>query len=122
MRTLLWLLIGAPLAIIVMALAVVNNQPVTISVDPFTPEMPFYAFSVPLYVVFFAALMVGIVIGGIAVWAGQHRFRKAARQNRREARRWRDEAERLKEANTAGPALPYAAAPGLPAPSRRRAA
>lgn len=116
MRTLLWILIGGPVAIVVMALAVVNNQPVTIAFDPFTPATPFFALTVPLYVVFFVALMLGILLGGMGAWARQGRFRRAARQNRREAARWRVEAERLRgdQQSPAGPALP--------APAPRRAA
>lgn len=115
MRTLLWLLIIGPVAVVVMALAVVNNQPVTIALDPFTPQTPFLALTVPLYVVFFVALMLGIVLGGVGAWTRQGRFRRAARQNRREAARWRGEAERLKS-EAAPPA-----APGLPSPARRAA-
>lgn len=117
MKSLLMILIGGPIAIVLMAIAVVNNQPVTIAFDPFTPQTPFFSLTVPLYVVFFAALMAGIVLGGIATWAGQGRFRRAARRNRREAARWRVEAERLKEASVVAPA-----GPALPAPGARRAA
>jgi uncharacterized integral membrane protein len=114
LRTLLWLLIGGPVAIVVMALAVVNNQPVTIAFDPFTPQTPFYAVTVPLYVIFFVALMLGIVLGGVGTWTRQGRFRKAARRNRREAARWRVEAERLRGEPAQGPA----GATALPAPRR----
>ncbi len=60
--------------------------------------------TVPLYVVFFGALMVGVVIGSLSTWAKQGRFRRAARVNRKEAARWRVEAERLKEDGAAGSA------------------
>ncbi|WP_083656552.1 LapA family protein [Mongoliimonas terrestris] len=116
MRTLIFLLIGAPIALVVVALALVNNQPVTILLDPFTPETPYLTVTVSLYVIFFVTLMVGVFIGGIAVWARQGRFRKAARQNRREASRWRGEAERLREQTAVTPA-----GPALPAPGRRAA-
>jgi uncharacterized integral membrane protein len=108
MRTLVTLLVVIPVVVVVMALAVVNNQPVTISLDPFTPATPFLSFTVPLYAVFFGALMLGTLLGGIGTWFGQGRHRKAARRNRREADRWHDEADRLKaEREPAGvPALP----------------
>jgi uncharacterized integral membrane protein len=113
-RTLVTLLIGIPLVIVVLALAVVNNQPTTVVFDPFTPATPFFSLSVPLYVIFFVSVMLGIVIGGFATWLRQGRFRKAARQNRREAVRWHDEAERLKDQRAS-------AGPALPPPSRRAA-
>jgi len=115
LRTLVTLLIAIPVVIVLMALAVVNNQPTTVVFDPFTPETPFYAVTVPLYVVFFVSLMLGIVLGGVSAWMRQGRFRKAARQNRREAARWHDEADRLKEEREP-------VGPGLPAPKSRRAA
>jgi len=37
------------------------------------------------------------VLGGFGAWAGQGSARKAARVNRREAQRWKVEAERLKD-------------------------
>ena len=40
MKALLKILILGPIAIVVMALAVVNNQPVRLVFDPFTPEAP----------------------------------------------------------------------------------
>jgi uncharacterized integral membrane protein len=107
LRTLFTLVIGIPAVIVIMALAVVNNQAVTVTLDPFTPQTPFFAVTVPLYAVFFVAMMLGVILGGVATWMRQGRFRKAARQNRREAERWHDEADRLKEqARADHPALP----------------
>ncbi len=108
MRTLVALLIGIPVVIVVMALAVVNNQPTTVVFDPFTPETPFFSATVPLYAFFFISLMLGVLLGGVATWLRQGRFRKAARRNRREASHWHDEAERLKGERRAetGVALP----------------
>lgn len=117
MRTFLSLLIGGPIAIVIVALAVVNDQPVTIAFDPFNPQTPIFSLTLPLYVVFFSAMMLGIVVGGIGTWTRQGRFRRAARQNRREAARWRGEAERLKES------IPQpTGVAALPSPSGRRAA
>ena len=62
---------------LVMALAVVNNQSVTLIFDPFTPQAPFFSLTVPLYAVFFVALLVGVLIGGFGAWSAQGRFRRA---------------------------------------------
>jgi Mn2+/Fe2+ NRAMP family transporter len=113
MRTLVTLLIVIPVVVVVMALAVVNNQPVTVALDPFTPQTPILSFTVPLYAVFFGALMLGAVLGGIGTWLGQGRHRKAARRSRREAERWHDEADRLKAERDTASGLP-----SLPAPRR----
>jgi uncharacterized integral membrane protein len=111
MRTLVTFLIGIPVVVVVMALAVVNNQPVTIALDPFTPQTPILSFTVPLYAVFFGALMLGALLGGMATWMRQGHYRKAVRVNRKEATRWHDEADRLKAAQAVN-------APALPAPRR----
>ncbi len=122
MKSLVLLLIGFPIAIVLMAIAVVNNQPVTISLDPFTPATPFLAVTVPLYGVFFGALMLGVVIGSLSTWAKQGRFRRAARVNRKEAARWRVEAERLKEDGATAGSATAARPSGLSLPAPRRAA
>ncbi|WP_237154336.1 LapA family protein [Oryzibacter oryziterrae] len=117
MKAFLKLLILGPIAIVVMALAVVNNQPVRIAFDPFTPEAPILSVTVPLYAVFFVALMAGVLLGGFGTWTGQGRFRKAARENKREAQRWKVEADRLKEETQR---LPEAEAP-VALPGRKAA-
>ncbi|MEM6384102.1 MAG: lipopolysaccharide assembly protein LapA domain-containing protein [Pseudomonadota bacterium] len=82
----LWtLLIILPLAIVLIALAVANRQMVQLSADPMSQDAPFMAMQVPLFVALFAALLVGIVVGGCAVWLSQGHYRKEARAKRAEA-------------------------------------
>jgi hypothetical protein len=50
--------------------------------------MPFYAY-------LFIALLVGVLVGGTAMWFSQARWRKHARQQGRAATRWHAEADRL---------------------------
>jgi hypothetical protein len=40
-------------------------------------------------------LLLGIVIGGLATWVAQARWRRTARRRAAEARRWQAEADRL---------------------------
>lgn len=94
MKTFLRIVVLGPLAIVLVALAVVNNQPVTLILDPFNPSAPFLALTVPLYAVFFATLALGVLVGGIGSWFGQGHVRRAARQSRREAARLKAEMER----------------------------
>jgi hypothetical protein len=69
----------------------------------------------PLFLIVFASVADGILIGGFATWLSQGRNRRAARENRRAAERWRIEAEQMKarDASSGAPALP---------PARRNAA
>lgn len=88
-------LILVPLAIVIVMLAVANREYVTLSLDPISPE-PVFSLSVPLYALIFAAVAIGIVVGGIGAWLGQGKIRRRARSDRREADRWAREADRLR--------------------------
>jgi len=81
---LLSILIVLPLSILAIALAVANRRDVLVSLDPFSPNAPVLSATVPLYVVIFAALIIGVVLGGGVTWLRQGRFRREARQARRE--------------------------------------
>ncbi|GGC64227.1 lipopolysaccharide assembly protein LapA domain-containing protein [Chelatococcus reniformis] len=106
MKTLLRLLVLLPLAIVIVLLAIANRTPVLVSLDPFTPDAPALGIQLPLFVVMFAALLLGVLVGGLASWLVQGRHRRAARLNRREAERLKGETERLKSALAArAPAL-----------------
>ncbi len=108
-RRLVQFLIYLPLAIILIVLSVANRQPVTISLDPFGGAEPSLSVSLPLFVIIFAALFLGVVIGGAAAWASQGKWRKRARVSREEAARFRyrlDETERKQAEETGVPQLP----------------
>lgn len=119
MKRFLWWLIGVPVGIVMVTLAVANRKPVTLSLDPFQPDAPALAFQVPMFAVVFAVLMVGVVIGGVAVWFNQGRHRRALRRWREEADRLRWERERTAERERAAR---RAALSALPAPDGGRAA
>lgn len=104
-------LILLPVAIVVVLLAVANRAPVTLSLDPFSPEAPEIATSLPLFAVIFAAVMLGVVIGGTATWLSQSKHRRGRRQFRREARHLQNETERLRTQ------MQVSRAPALPASS-----
>ncbi len=90
-RFLTWLF-ALPIGIVVVALAVANRRPVTLSLDPFRPDDPALAVTLPLFLPILGAVVLGVVLGGVAVWFGQGKHRKAARVGRRETNRL--EAER----------------------------
>jgi uncharacterized integral membrane protein len=85
-----------PVAIIVVLLAVANRAPVRLSLDPFSQDAPEFATEVPLYAVILAAVMVGVVIGGVGAWLSQSKHRRARRQYSREARQLRTDSERMR--------------------------
>ncbi len=94
-RRILALLIGFPLGIILVAIAVSNRQPVDLILDPFRPETPALSIELPFYIYLMAALVLGVILGGVATWMGQSRWRQTARSQGRRAARWQAEADRL---------------------------
>jgi len=105
MRTFFKALILLPLSIVVVLLAIANRGPVRLSLDPFSQEAPLLSVSLPLFVVIFAAVMLGVLIGGVAAWLAQGGHRRAERRYRREARDLRTEADRARAGGGGLPAL-----------------
>jgi uncharacterized integral membrane protein len=89
------LLIAFPVALLLITLAVANRHSARLILDPFRPESPALAIEMPFYFFLFGALVVGVVLGGVATWLGQSHWRKSARQRAQDAMRWRAEADRL---------------------------
>lgn len=105
-------LILLPIAILVVLLAVANRSPVTFFLDP-TRSASDLSVTLPLYALLFMAVVIGVVIGGVAAWLAQRKHRLGRRRQQREAERLRIEAERLRAhaaANVGLPALPSPAA------------
>ena len=78
-RIIFWIL-GFPVAVVLIAFALANRSPVTISLDPVSPADPWFSISLPVWVVLFAGIFLGLVIGWIAAWFSQGKWRKAARK------------------------------------------
>ena len=96
-----------PLAIILVALAVANRGPASFTLDPFNPGNPALTWQMPHFVLIFAGIAIGMIVGSLATWVKQGRYRKLARQRSQEA-------EMLRQAAAARtPAQP---APQLPKP------
>lgn len=89
------LLLAFPAALLLITLAVSNRHSVRLILDPFRPEQPALALEMPFYVYIFAALVIGVLLGGWSAWIGQSHWRKSARARAQEAMRWRSEADRL---------------------------
>jgi uncharacterized integral membrane protein len=89
MRKFLNAVVLIPLGAILVVFAVANRHEVTVSFNPFDSSDPALGFSLPLFVVIIAAVMLGVVAGGCATWFNQRRWRRAARQHEADARNLR---------------------------------
>lgn len=81
---------------VIVAFAVANRHPVRFIVDPFINRDLALSVEAPFYLYLFIALFVGLVAGASVMWMTQGRWRRAAREERREAALWKREAENLK--------------------------
>jgi uncharacterized integral membrane protein len=68
------------LAVVLMAFAVANRQTVTVSLDPFDQGDPALVSSQPMYLLVFAVLIGGVMLGGCAAWLRQAGWRARARR------------------------------------------
>jgi len=112
-RRVLNTIIMFPIAAVLVALAVANRHSVTVSFDPFDPDIPAFAMAMPLYLVGFTLLIAGVVIGGTAVWLEQGKWRRARSKLAAEIRMMRAELEQLRRqtARPEGRALAQPAGP-----------
>ena len=112
-RKIVTAIIVVPLAVIIVGFAVANRQAVTVSFDPFSAVSPAYAATLPLFAVIFAVLILGVLIGGIAAWIRQSKWRRAARRLDGEVRALHQEIDAVRRRfGTSEPA----AAPPEPSP------
>jgi hypothetical protein len=102
MRRLLFIVVLLPLGVVAVGLSMANRQPVTVSLDPFGVFAGGWEASLPLFVLLFAVLAIGVVIGGVAAWLGQSKWRYAARLERANVARLRQELERSRAVSARG--------------------
>ena len=92
-------LVLVPLAVIIIALAVANRAAVRFTIDPFNPGNPALTIEWPLFVYLFAALGFGMIVGSLATWLRQGRYRRDARERKKEV-------DKLRQAPPASPNAP----------------
>jgi uncharacterized integral membrane protein len=105
---LFWIVVGLPIAVIIVVLAVINRHPVTLNLDPFSPADPAISTTIPLFVMLFATFAVGLAIGGLVTWSTQRKWRRLAKRQKSESGALRTQLERLQNAKSGavGSALP----------------
>lgn len=79
MRLIGWLL-ALPVSLLAAVFAVANRHDLRLQLWP----LP-WSLDLPVYLAVLVPLVLGMVLGGLAVWLGGHRTRAAARYHRRRA-------------------------------------
>jgi uncharacterized integral membrane protein len=109
-RLLNWFILF-PLAVVIVLFAVANRTWVTVSFDPFEGKESPLTLYVPLFIVIFAALIVGVVIGGLVSLARQWRLWRTARAAQDELARAKAEVESMRNSEQGPrpefPSLPF---------------
>ena len=100
-------LVLVPLAIVFISFAVANRQIIVVSFDPFDQANPALSFSMPLFVLILVLMIAGVVVGGVAAWLKQGKWRWRARIAEAQARELRAENDALRQREGAP-------VPGLP--------
>ena len=83
-RKIIAAVILVPLAVVIIAFAVANREVVAVSLDPFSAEHPAASLTLPLFALVIVLLILGVLIGGIAAWLRQSKWRRTARRLERE--------------------------------------
>ncbi len=91
LRKIITALILVPIALAIIMFAVANRQIITVTFDPFDSTNPAFALTMPLFMLVFVLVGLGVLIGGAAAWLRQHKWRTRARRAEAEARQLRDE-------------------------------
>ena len=84
-KKIIGMVILVPLAVILVVLCVANRQSVTLALNPFNPSDTVLSLTGPLFLLLFVALLFGMVIGSVATWFAQGKYRRQARIEAREA-------------------------------------
>ncbi|EPX79693.1 lipopolysaccharide assembly protein LapA domain-containing protein [Salipiger mucosus] len=96
MRYIRYVFLGV-LAVLLIAVALANRNMVTLSLLPeeMAALLQFqWSVSVPLFIVFFGGILVGLMIGFVWEWLREHKHRAEARARKAEARRLERELKR----------------------------
>lgn len=113
MRKLISIAVLVPLAIAIVMFAVANREIITVSFDPFDTVRPAFAVKLPLFILIFILVGLGVFVGGIAAWLRQSRWRSRARRAEAEAKQLREQIDAQRQINAQGlrAALPAASEP-----------
>ena len=87
LRKIIRALILVPLALVIVSFAVANRQMVVVSFDPFDATDPALYMAMPLFMLIIAMAILGVIIGGVAAWLRQNKWRRAARSHEAQVRR-----------------------------------
>jgi len=100
-RKLVSALVLVPLAIVLIAFAVANRESIIVSLDPFDQTNPALSIRLPLFLLILIVVIAAVILGGIAAWLRQSKWRRAARQAQAQVRELRAQLDVLERQSDA---------------------
>ncbi|MFD1253791.1 MULTISPECIES: lipopolysaccharide assembly protein LapA domain-containing protein [Devosia] len=103
-----WLVL-VPLCLALIAFALANRHLVAVNLNPFAAPAqldPATGYGIPLFVVLYIVLLIGVLMGGIATWFAQSEHRRRERHWRKETQILTTEVETLRRRSGERPASP----------------
>lgn len=97
LRKLFWIALVLPAGAVLVAFAVANRHAVRLVFDPLAPDDPSLSLEAPFFLFLILSVVVGLLIGGGAMWLTQGKWRRRARREARDAARLRRENEQLNQ-------------------------
>lgn len=92
-----WLVL-VPLCALLIAFALANRQLVGVNLNPFVAPVSgdLSGYGIPLFVILYVVLLIGVLLGGIATWFAQGHHRRRERHWRKEAQAANSELDALR--------------------------
>lgn len=103
-----WLIL-VPLCGLLIAFALANRQLVSVNLNPFVAPAEAASasgYGIPLFIVLYVVLLLGVLLGGIASWFAQGPHRRRERHWRREAQQLGQELDLQRRKAGQVPAVP----------------
>ncbi|VAW20446.1 hypothetical protein MNBD_ALPHA11-646 [hydrothermal vent metagenome] len=98
-RLVAWLVL-IPFCILLVLFTLANRQTVIVQFDPFVSDPAILpALEVPMFVVIYFMLILGVVLGGMATWFAQSGQRRQKRQWRSKAKQLQNQQELQKQSS-----------------------
>ncbi len=96
-KRLIGLLVLAPLSLLLVLFALANRHMIAVKFDPLMSEPALVGHvEVPLFVVIYAMLIIGILLGGIATWFAQGEHRQQKRHLKKQVHQMETERNKAK--------------------------
>lgn len=100
-----WLVL-VPLCVLLIVFALANRQYVSVHFDPLSAQNPLVPnLDMPLFVLIYSMLILGVVLGGIATWLSQGHYRRDRRHLQRDKIRLERELETARRQPAVNPDL-----------------